>query len=75
MSTSPLSSAERNLQEHLRGWSHLRKLDTVKTAEKSVYVRGFAPDLTQATLRAFLEEQVGGVSWVWLNENVSGHWW
>lgn len=71
------SSAERNLHEHMRGWNHLRKLESLKVAEKSVYIRGFASDLTQGTLQSFLEEHIGGVNWIWLNEDVSGmlqHW-
>ena len=68
-STSPV---ERNLQEHMRGWNHLRRLDSLKVAEKSVFIRGFPGDVTQAALRSFFEEQVGSVNWVWLNEDVSG---
>lgn len=67
---SPPSPAERNLQEHMRGRPHLRRLDSLKSAEKSVYIRGFPPDLTRATLCSFLEEQVGSVQSIWLSDEV-----
>lgn len=66
-----LLSSEENMQQHLRGRPHLRRLEKLRSSEKSVYIRGFSADTTSEGLRDFLEGEVGQVSTLWLSNNVS----
>lgn len=62
------SSAERSLQEHLRGRGHLSGLERQDVVERSVFIRGLLPCVSSDELRTFLEEQVGCVSNLQLNQ-------
>ena len=63
-------NAEVTLQQHFRGRKHLRGLQKLRSSEKSIYIRGFPSDTTNRILQSFLEENVGGVSSLWLSNDV-----
>lgn len=67
----PHSPAEKSLQEHMRGRGHMRNLDRLRLAEKSVFVRGFASETTSSDLQSLLEKEVGKVASVWVSDKVS----
>lgn len=73
MSPFPFIHAEYNLQQHLSGRPHLKRLEKLRQSERSVYIRGFSSDTTSEGLKQFLEERFGCVHTLWINDKVSGH--
>lgn len=69
-----VSCTEENMQQHMHGRPHLKRLQQLRVSEKSVYIRGFSADTTSEVLRAFLDDQVGQVGTLWLSDNVSDGW-
>ncbi len=66
-----LCPVEGDLQQHLRGRVHREGLERQKALEKSIYLRGFPNTVNLKQLQSFLENQVGKVESVWMNEGSS----
>ena len=62
ISCTTSSHVETSLQQHFSGRSHLMMMGKMRTAEKSVYIKGFQSGITGEELKLFLEQEIGGVN-------------